>query len=78
MTSGLFFASVQTAGAHWLPDAVNQFEKYHAIFGTGTEGRQLVLTLHIIKHFVRCVCACVRTCVRAWVRVCVCVWVWVI
>ena len=34
VTSVLSFASVQTAGAHWLADAVHPFEILHAVFGT--------------------------------------------
>ena len=31
VTSGLSFTSAQTAGAHWLADAVHPFEIYHAV-----------------------------------------------
>ena len=34
LTSGLSFISVQTAGAHWLTDAVHPFVIQYAVFGT--------------------------------------------
>ena len=34
MTSGLSFDSVQTAGAHWLEDALHRFGILHAVYGT--------------------------------------------
>ena len=30
-----FLTSVQTAGAHWMAEAVHRFGIYHALFGTG-------------------------------------------
>ena len=33
--SGLSLTSLQTAGAHWLADAVHHFGIYYAFFGTG-------------------------------------------
>ena len=35
MNSGISLTSVQTAGAHWLADAVQQLEMFHAVGSDG-------------------------------------------